>query len=138
MEMYLARLKHYAPVEVAIIEEKKIWKKLPNDQRKKAEGEAILQALDHGDFAVLLDENGSSMGSRAFAERLEKYMAAGHRRTVFIIGGAFGFSDEVYKAVQPRISLSQMTFNHEMVRLFLLEQVYRAFSILRGEPYHND
>jgi 23S rRNA (pseudouridine1915-N3)-methyltransferase len=136
--LYAARLKHYAPCEIAVIQERKPWRKLPHVERKKAEGLAILESLQHGDFPVLLDENGSLLSSRAFAERLEKFMTAGHRRIVFIIGGAFGFSEEVYNEVKTRISLSPMTFNHEMVRLFMFEQLYRAFSILRGEPYHND
>jgi 23S rRNA (pseudouridine1915-N3)-methyltransferase len=135
---YLNRIKHYAPTEFVVIEEKKAWKKLPPLERKKVEGEAILAFLESTDHAVLLDENGNGMGSRQFAERLEKLMLAGNRRAVFIIGGAFGFSDAVYSKVKTRVSLSQMTFNHEMVRLFMLEQLYRAFSILRGEPYHND
>ncbi len=138
MKIYLTRLKHYTNCEVEAIEEKKTWKKLPAEPRKKAEGEAILSRLQSGDLAILLDENGDLMGSRLFAERLEKWMASGPQRIVLIVGGAFGFSGQVYAAVPKRISLSAMTFNHEMVRLFMLEQLYRAFSILRGEPYHND
>lgn len=138
MNEYTARIKHYAPCEVEVIAEKKAWRKLPGDARKKAEGEALLSALIPGDAAVLLDENGTEYGSRAFAAKLEKYAGAGHKRLVFVIGGAFGFSPEVYAAVKTKISLSKMTFNHEMVRLFMLEQLYRAFSILRNEPYHND
>ncbi|MCA1752432.1 MAG: 23S rRNA (pseudouridine(1915)-N(3))-methyltransferase RlmH [Cryomorphaceae bacterium] len=138
MHEYAARIKHYAPCETEVIPEKKAWKKLPRDARKKAEGEAILNALAPSDMAVLLDENGMEYSSRGFAAKLEKYAGAGHKRLVFVIGGAFGFSPEVYAAVKPKMSLSKMTFNHEMVRLFMLEQIYRAFSILRNEPYHND
>jgi len=138
MAEYSARIKHYAPCDIEVISEKKVWRKLPADARKKAEGEAILSAIASGDMAVLLDENGTEYGSRAFAAKLEKYAGAGHKRLVFVIGGAFGFSPEVCAAVKTKMSLSKMTFNHEMVRLFMLEQIYRAFSILRNEPYHND
>jgi len=138
MAQYETRLQHYAPLKTEIIKEKKQWKNLPPDQRKKAEGSAILASLQQGDLPVLLDEGGKEMSSRDFSKSLEKWMAAGHKQLVVVVGGAFGFSDEVYSAVKVRLSLSKMTFNHEMVRLFMLEQLYRAFSILRGEPYHND
>jgi 23S rRNA (pseudouridine1915-N3)-methyltransferase len=120
-----------------VIPEQKAWKKLNPDARKKAEGTAILSRILPGDLCILLDEKGKMYTSEEFAARLEKAMLAGTRRLVLVIGGAFGFSDEVYQAVPERLSLSKMTFSHQMVRLFLVEQVYRGFTILRNEPYHN-
>lgn len=138
IEDYTARIKHYAPIETVAISEKKHWRKLPPEERKKAEGEAILAELQPGDRAVLLDEKGVAVTSRAFAKKLEQHLASGGKRLVFIVGGAFGFSREVYAAVQPKMALSAMTFNHEMALFFLTEQLYRAFSILNNGPYHND
>lgn len=138
MAQYESRLQHYISFKTEIIPEKKVWKKLPVDQRRKAEGDAILGFMQPGDLPVLLDEGGKEMSSRAFSKILEKWMVAGHKQVVLIVGGAFGFSEEVYGAVNQKLSLSKMTFNHDMVRLFTLEQLYRGFSILRGEPYHND
>lgn len=135
---YTGRIKHYAPIEFIALTEKKSWRKLPAEARKKAEGEAILAELQPSDRAVLLDEKGTARPSREFAHKLEQDLASGGKRLVFIIGGAFGFSPEVYAAVKPKIALSPMTFNHEMVLLFLAEQLYRAFSILNNGPYHND
>ncbi len=135
---YLRRLQHYTPTELLEVQEKKSWRKLPPNERLREEGKAILSRLEPRDHLVLFDERGAAISSRKFAERLEKYSLAGHKRLVLAIGGAFGFSDEVYAAAGDRLSLSSLTFNHEMVRLIALEQLYRAYSILRGEPYHND
>jgi len=137
INVYSNRLKHYVPVEINIIPEQKQWKKLSPDPRKKAEGEAILAQLLPGDQAVLLDEKGKQYTSEGFAEFLQKKMASGAKRLVFIIGGAFGFSSDVYAAVPEKISLSKMTFSHQMIRGFLLEQIYRGMTILKNEPYHN-
>ena len=137
IDIYTDRLKHYLPVELAIIPEQKLWKKLSPDARKKAEGDAILSQLLPGDRSVLLDEKGKQYTSEDFAEYLQKEMGTGAKRLVFIIGGAFGFSPEVYSEVPAKISLSKMTFSHQMIRTLLLEQVYRGMTILRNEPYHN-
>jgi 23S rRNA (pseudouridine1915-N3)-methyltransferase len=135
--LYSRRLQHYIPFEIITKAEDKGWRKLDPTARKKAEGQVILAALQPGDWAVLLDEKGSSYTSDSFAERLEKLMAAGPRRIVWIVGGAYGFSDDVYQAIPDRTTLSNMTFSHQMVRLFFVEQLYRACTILRNEPYHN-
>ncbi len=137
VEIFAGRLGHYIPFEIKIIGEDKSWKKLDPTARKKAEGATILAELGPADRAVLLDEKGTQYKSEAFAERLEKMMAAGPKRIVWIVGGAYGFSEEVYAAVPERMSLSSMTFSHQMIRLFFTEQLYRAFTILRNEPYHN-
>lgn len=137
VDVYIKRLKHYVPVEINIIADQKPWKKLNAELRKKAEGEAILAQLLPGDQAVLLDEKGKQYTSEGFAEFLQKKMGSGAKRLVFIIGGAFGFSPEVYAAVPERISLSKMTFSHQMIRGFLTEQIYRGMTILKNEPYHN-
>ncbi len=102
------------------------------------EGEALLRYLQPQDMVWLLDEKGKSFTSRGFADRLQKAMNAGPKRLVLIIGGAYGFSPDVRARAQASISLSDMTFNHQIVRLMAVEQLYRAFSILRGDPYHND
>jgi 23S rRNA (pseudouridine1915-N3)-methyltransferase len=137
INIYAARIKHYAPIAIEVIEAKKQWKKLGPAERIKAEGEMQLKALKKGDFPILLDDKGKSYSSEKFSEFIEKRMVAGTGRLVFIVGGAFGFSPELYKAVPQKLSLSAMTFSHQMVRPILLEQVYRAFTILRNEPYHN-
>jgi len=137
VEIYSDRLKHYIPLELIIIPEQKTWKKLSPDMRKKAEGEAIISQLLAGDRAVLLDEKGRQYSSEDFAEYLQKEMGTGAKRLVFFIGGAFGFSPEVYARVPAKISLSKMTFSHQMIRALLLEQIYRGMTILRNEPYHN-
>ncbi len=137
IEIYSQRLKHYIPLEWINIPEQKQWKKAAPIERKKAEGEAILKNITVADRCILLDEKGKSFSSESFSGYLEKIMVSGPRRLVFIIGGAFGFSDAVYQAVPEKLALSEMTFSHQMIRLFLAEQIYRAFTILRNEPYHN-
>jgi 23S rRNA (pseudouridine1915-N3)-methyltransferase len=136
-KLYLDRLKHYAPTSLETIPEQKPWKKMSPDDRKRAEGKAILERLNAGDAVLLLDEKGKGYTSEAFAKLLEKNMASGIKRLVFVIGGAFGFSDEVYAQVPQKLKLSDMTFSHQMVRSFLLEQIYRGMTILKNEPYHN-
>jgi 23S rRNA (pseudouridine1915-N3)-methyltransferase len=137
VQVFMSRIRHYIPVEEYSIAEDKSWKKLPVPARKKAEGEAILSQLQGGDEAILLDEAGKAYSSEEFAAFLEKKMLSGCKRLVMIVGGAFGFSEEVYRAVPQKLALSRLTFSHQMVRLFLAEQVYRAMTILRNEPYHN-
>ena len=135
--LYLKRLKHYLNCEVEIIPEQKVWRKLGAAERKKAESDAIMKKIGKGDMAILLDENGKEYSSTGFADFLQKKMNAGHSKLIFIVGGAYGFSDELYKLASSKLSLSKMTFSHQMVRCFFLEQVYRAMTILKGEPYHN-
>ena len=112
-------------------------KTLNEDQQKKAESFLLLQQLQPGDHVVLLDENGKQFTSVGFSESLEKQMTTGAKRIVFIIGGPYGFAQEVYDRANAKMSLSPMTFSHQMVRLIFVEQLYRAFTILKGEPYHH-
>lgn len=136
IEEYLKRLKHYIPFTVETVPDVR-GGKLSEEQQKRLEGERILSLLRPADRVVLLDENGSEYTSEKFAERLQKHMASGLKRLVFVIGGPYGFSPEVYGRADGKLSLSKMTLNHEMVRMFFVEQVYRAMTILRGEPYHH-
>ncbi len=138
IEEYQKRLKHYIPYAISEIPDLKSTRGLSEDQQKRAEGEKILGALNTSDFVVLLDERGREFSSMEFAAYVEKQMVAGRRRVVFVVGGPYGFSDEVYARADAKISLSRMTFNHEMVRLFFTEQIYRAMTILRNEPYHHE
>jgi 23S rRNA (pseudouridine1915-N3)-methyltransferase len=135
---YLDRLKHYIPVERVEIPDLKNAKKLTVDQIKVQEGKEILQKIDNGDTVVLLDENGKQLGSVQFAEFLQQRFNAGGKSLVFIVGGAYGFSDELYGRAQFKISLSKMTFSHQMVRMIFFEQLYRAMTIIKGEPYHHE
>lgn len=134
---YLSRLKHYVPVEKIEIADIKNAKNLTHDQVKVAEGKEFLKKLDAGDAVFLLDEGGKQFGSEKFAEYLQGRFNQGGKSINFLIGGAYGFSDEIYALANGKISLSPMTFSHQMVRMIFLEQVYRALTILRGEPYHH-
>lgn len=138
IDMYLDRLKHYLPVEVKIINDVKGGRSLTEERQKEMEGEAILSTLLPGDCVILLDERGEELTSRQFATYMDKRMASAARRMVFVVGGPYGFPQKVYDRADGKLSLSRMTFNHEMVRLFFTEQLYRAMTILRGEPYHHD
>lgn len=137
MAIYQDRLKHYAKVE---------YKELPDVPAKglaaevlrEKEGEVFMKQLKVDDVVLLLDENGDHFSSRAFAELLQRRMNSGVKQLVLIIGGAFGFSDEMYARANAKISFSKMTYSHEMIRLLLLEQLYRAHTILKGESYHHD
>lgn len=113
-------------------------KSMSREQQKELEGKGFLSKIGSGDMLVLLDERGREFTSKEFAGYLEKLMASGRKRVVFLIGGPYGFSPAVYQRADAKISLSKMTFNHEMVRLFFIEQIYRGMTILRGEPYHHD
>lgn len=135
---YIRRASRYMPVEEYIIPDVKTSKGIASAQQKVMEGTRILAALAPGDRVVLLDERGKQYTSREFAGMIEKLSVSGIRRLVFIIGGPYGFSSEVYDRADFQLSLSRMTFSHEMIRLFFAEQVYRAMTILRGEPYHHD
>ncbi|MEG3658172.1 23S rRNA (pseudouridine(1915)-N(3))-methyltransferase RlmH [Arenibacter palladensis] len=137
IEEYQNRLKHYIKFELEIIPDIKNTKNLSEKQQKEKEGEAILNKLNPTDLLILLDENGKQKTSVEFSEFLQKKMNSGLKQLVFVIGGPYGFSDAVYQKSQGKISLSKMTFSHQMVRLFMVEQLYRAFTILRNEPYHH-
>ncbi|MBU8891444.1 MAG: 23S rRNA (pseudouridine(1915)-N(3))-methyltransferase RlmH [Bacteroidales bacterium] len=134
---YAKRLKHYLPFEMVIISELKNNRKMSEVQQKKKEGELIMAQINSPDFVVLLDENGSGFASVEFSEFIRKKMISGLKSMVFVIGGPYGFSDEMYKRSDFNISLSKMTFSHQMVRLIFVEQFYRAMTILKGEPYHH-
>lgn len=138
IDEYISRLKHYCDFELVVIPALKNLGKASPEEIKEKEGELILKQLAKGDQTVLLDEHGKEYTSVGFSEYLQKQMNSGTRTLAFVIGGAFGFSPAVYAAATHKISLSQMTFNHQMVRLFFLEQLYRAFTILRHEKYHNE
>lgn len=137
IEDYVGRLKHYCDFELVTIPALKNPGKATPEEIKEREGQLILKNLEKSDIIVLLDEHGKEYSSVGFSEYLQKQMNAGIRTLTFVIGGAFGFSPAVYTAATHKISLSQMTFNHQMVRLFFTEQLYRAFTILRHEKYHN-
>ncbi len=138
IDEYISRLKHYCDFELVVIPALKNLGKASPEEIKEKEGELILKQLAKVDQTVLLDEHGKEYTSVGFSEYLQKQMNVGTRTLAFVIGGAFGFSPAVYAAATHKISLSQMTFNHQMVRLFFLEQLYRAFTILRHEKYHNE
>ena len=137
MDDYMKRLSFYVKFELEVIPDIKNAKNLSEAQQKEKEGELILSKLSPTDQLILLDENGKSFSSVGFSEELQKKMNSGIKTLVFVIGGPYGFSKEVYAKAQGKVSLSSMTFSHQMVRLFFIEQVYRAFTILRGEPYHH-
>lgn len=137
IDEYVGRLKHYCDFELVVVPALKNAGKASPEEVKEKEGELILKQLAKVDQVVLLDEHGREYTSVGFSEYLQRQMNAGVRTLAFVIGGAYGFSPAVYAAAQQRISLSQMTFNHQMVRLFFLEQLYRAHTILRHEKYHN-
>lgn len=135
---YTERLKHYTRYEARSIPDAKPGKGSGMEQQKKAEGIAIIKALKPSDYVILLDERGTEYTSRQFADMLGKQITNSSRDIVFIVGGPFGFSQEVYDRADKLISLSKMTLTHEMVRLFFVEQLYRAFTIIKGESYHHD
>lgn len=136
--MYQNRLKHYIKFELVIIPDIKKAKNLSENQQKEKEGELILKQLQSADELVLLDEKGKEFRSIEFSKYLQKKMNSGIKQLVFVIGGPYGFSDTVYKKAKGKISLSKMTFSHQMVRLFIVEQIYRAFTIIKNEPYHHE
>ncbi|MGB5499617.1 MAG: 23S rRNA (pseudouridine(1915)-N(3))-methyltransferase RlmH [Maribacter sp.] len=137
IKVYENRLKHYIKFELDIIPDIKNVKNLSETQQKEKEGELILKKLKATDVLILLDENGKQFGSVEFSDFLQKKMNSGIKQLVLVVGGPYGFSDAIYTKAQAKISLSKMTFSHQMVRLFILEQLYRAFTILKNEPYHH-
>jgi len=137
MDEYSKRLGFYVKFDVEVIMDIKNVKNLSENQQKEKEGEQILAKIGATDQLILLDENGASFSSVGFSDYLQKKMNSGIKTLVFVIGGPYGFSDEVYAKAQGKISLSAMTFSHQMVRLFVIEQLYRGFTILKNEPYHH-
>ena len=134
---YTKRLSFYIKFDLEIIPDIKNVKNLSESQQKEKEGELILAKLTSTDQLILLDEKGTTFSSVGFSDYLQKKMNSGAKTIVFVIGGPYGFSDEVYQKAQGKISLSLLTFSHQMVRLFFIEQLYRGFTILRNEPYHH-
>ena len=137
MQEYQKRLTHYLPFAIQVIPELKNTKALTPDQQKQMEGDLILRAVSTNVDLILLDEHGKEFRSVEFADYVQKRMSSG-RDIVFVVGGPYGFADVVYERANGKISLSKMTFSHQMVRLFFVEQLYRALTILRGEPYHHE
>jgi 23S rRNA (pseudouridine1915-N3)-methyltransferase len=137
IQEYQKRLTHYIPFALQIIPELKNTKSLTPEQQKQAEGELILRTITPSTDLVLLDEHGKEFRSIEFADYVQKRMSSG-RDVVFVVGGPYGLSEGVYQRANGKISLSKMTFSHQMVRLFFVEQLYRAMTILRGEPYHHE
>ena len=135
---YQQRLTHYVPFAIEEVPDLKNIKSLTEEQQKEKEADMVFDRLQSGDVLVLLDEKGKEFTSREFSTFLENKMHTVNKRLVLLIGGPYGFSQRIYDAAQGKISLSKMTFSHQMVRLFLVEQIYRAFTIMRGEPYHHD
>ncbi len=134
---YIKRLEHYVPFEMKVIPDIKNRKTLTEEQQKKAEGDLILSQVSSNDDLILLDENGMTFSSVKFSQWIEKQMNNGTKRILFVVGGPYGFSKEVYAKAKFKISLSEMTFSHQMIRLIFVEQLYRAFTIIKGEPYHH-
>ena len=137
LETYSSRLVHYVPFTVREIPELKNTSSLSKAQVKEKEGDLILGCLSPSDTVILLDEHGKEFSSVGFAHEIETLINAG-RNTVFVIGGAYGFSDAVYSRCNGKVSLSKMTFSHQMVRAIFTEQLYRAFTIIKGQPYHHE
>ena len=136
--MYTKRLNHYVRFAITTIADIRNTKKLSEAEQKRLEGEAILRLINDSDHLMLLDEHGSEFRSIEFAEMIQRRMSAGTKRLVFVIGGPFGFSDAVYQRSNSKLSLSKMTFSHQIVRAIFTEQLYRAFTILKNEPYHHE
>lgn len=137
IDEYTKRLSFYIKFDLEIIPDIKNVKNLSEAQQKEKEGELILAKITPTDHLILLDENGKTFNSVGFSDFLQKKMNAGIKTLVFVIGGPYGFSDTVYKQAIGKVSLSEMTFSHQMVRLFIIEQIYRGFTILKNEPYHH-
>ncbi len=135
---YVKRLVHYIKFNIVVIPDIKNSKNLSQDQQKEKEGELILKHVENPDWLMLLDEKGKQYTSVEFSKLLDKNMVSNIQHLVLVVGGPYGFSDAVYQRSNGLLSLSKMTFSHQMIRLFFVEQLYRAFSIMRGEPYHHE
>ena len=138
IEDYLKRINRYIQFSICCISDAKNTKNLSQQQQKNAEGQNILVAIENSDYVVLLDEHGKEYKSIEFASLIDKKMQTVAKRLVFVVGGPYGFSEDVYKRANEKISLSKMTFPHDLIRLIFVEQLYRAFSILNHEPYHHE
>lgn len=134
---YLERLKFYADFSIQVIPELKNAKNLRFEEQKEKEGELILKQVEDADEVILLDEKGKEYTSVEFSEQVNKRAIAGKRKVYFVVGGPYGFSQKVYNRANSLISFSKMTFSHQMIRLFFVEQLYRAMTIIKGEPYHH-
>jgi 23S rRNA (pseudouridine1915-N3)-methyltransferase len=137
-DIFIKRIKHYTPFEYIEIPELKNTSSLSKDQIKEKEGELILKQIKNTDKVILLDEKGKQFTSVEWAREIEKEGICGTKSIVFIVGGAYGFAPSVYNRADSKLSLSAMTFSHQIIRLFFIEQIYRAFTIIKGEPYHNE
>jgi len=137
IEKYVKRLKHYTKLEMVEIPELKNTKALTEEQQKTKEAELILKKVGATDYLILLDENGVEFTSVQFANYINKRSVSSSANLVFVVGGPYGFDQSVYQRANDKLSLSRMTFSHQMVRLFFVEQLYRAYSIIKGEPYHH-
>ena len=137
IDEYVKRLQHYVQFDIRYISDVKGTRNMSEAQQKVAEGRALLATLESSDHVVLLDEHGTERTSMDFSQWLQRRMASGSKRLVLVVGGPYGFSQEVYDRANEKVSLSKMTFPHELVRLIFVEQLYRAFTILKGEPYHH-
>ena len=136
-QRYLKRIVHYVSLEKVEVPDIKNQKKYSQDQIKQLEGKEFLERIQSNDIVYLLDEHGKMNDSVGFSQFMQQQFNTGNKQLVFLIGGAYGFSEEIYQRANGKISLSQMTFSHQMIRLFFLEQIYRAMTILKGEPYHH-
>lgn len=135
---YQQRVKHFAQFDIDVIPELKNARKLSEQQQKEQEGELIAKYMDSGDYVVLLDEGGKEFRSKEFASWIEHKQNISTKRIVFVVGGPYGFSQKVYSMANEKISLSRMTFSHQMIRLLFVEQLYRAYTIINGLPYHHE
>lgn len=138
MDIFRKRLSHYIPFDLEFVPDIKNRKNLSEKEQKNLEGEGILNRIQQGDQVVLLDDKGKQYSSVEFSLFIEKKSHSAPKRLVFVVGGPYGFPDEVYRRANEKLSLSRMTFTHQMVRLVFVEQLYRAMTILNGEPYHHE
>lgn len=137
-EIYEKRLVHYIPFKMNIIPDIKNVKNMSVDQQKEKEGVEILKRIDNSDVVVLLDENGKEFSSAGFSDFIQKKTITGIKKLIFVIGGPYGFSQDVYQRSNSKLSLSKMTYSHQMVRMIFAEQLYRGMTIIKGEPYHHE
>ena len=138
IDKYLKRLKHYINFNIVVIPDVKNVKNMSESQQKEKEAELFMKQINNGDLVILLDEKGKEFRSIEFSNYLEQKMVSSVQHMIFLIGGPYGFADTIRERANYKISLSKMTFSHQMVRMFFVEQVYRAFSIMKGEPYHHE
>jgi 23S rRNA (pseudouridine1915-N3)-methyltransferase len=138
LDVYHSRIKKYTGFEIVTLPDVKHTKSMPVQEQKIKEGRKILQSISENDYVILLDEKGKEYSTKGFSDLLKGVLMLPKKRIIFVVGGAWGFSDEVYNRADMRLSLSKMTFPHQMVRLLFVEQLYRVFTVLNGEPYHHE